>query len=147
MRKLKTFSIVLLTLYAFVQLHGIIPHNHDDANHEQVVHFDSHNHEHHHGHFHNHTHDFHLLDFLMGLLDNITHIDLGEKHLEDYINERNEVVNYSFFVTAVTRIYNTYVSTCIAPDVEISEYGESPPILYEYLRSGSLDLRGPPTLS
>lgn len=143
-KPIKVISIFLLAIYAFVQLHSIIPHIHiNDHAHENTIHEHIHTEHHHHA----HSEENYLFHFFEDFINNVTHVDLGAEHLDNYFSVSSNVVDFKFLVNLNIALISSILSVNISdtPITLKKEYNNV--ILYDFLYTNNSELRGPPSIS
>ncbi len=141
-------SVILLASYSIVVLHNVIPHVHNSS-HEHDIEVaalqDSH-----HGHSHHHSHESNSnwFDFLLGLLGDMDHSDIGENHFEDFTLQNNNNFDFTQFNTGEVAL----VASIARLEYSISnqkkgDYFIRPPILCQQFNGCSEPPRGPPSIS
>lgn len=138
-------SILFLGIYASIVLHNSIPHFHNSpvtlGTSAQETH-----HNHHQDHQHDHSHDTpNLIDYLLNLLGDVSHTDLGEGHFENFTSQTD---NYQYDFSSGEIIQKDFVAThelnyslCLCQRIALVDH---PQILYEQLATHHLPQRAPP---
>jgi len=148
-------SILLLSIYCAVVFHNVVPHIHTDNPAEKTQPLTAHK-SHEHGH-HHHDHDHHShhenqeesswIDYVLRLLGDVQHPDLGDDHFENFTAQSNhfDVALLDLKSIDYNPIY-LFSYTSIELEKTQNHIGH-PKILYEQHRACSSPLRGPPTIS
>jgi hypothetical protein len=145
------FSILFLCIYGAIVIHNIAPHTHynkESHNSNHLALQTSHDNDHEHNHSHHQHHDENdessWIDYIIGLLGDTKHTDLGNDHFENFIPQATY-----FHTSSITKIaiesesFDFKAITSFEPIRKEVRIGH-PKILYEQYYTCSGPLRGPP---
>jgi hypothetical protein len=147
-------SLLFLSIYGAILFHNIAPHTHYNSksqNSNQVVLLSSHENNHEHNHSHHQHHDENdessWIDYIIGLLGDAKHTDLGNDHFENFISQSTNLHTSSITKIAIeSESFNFKAIASLGPIRKESRIGQ-PKILYDKYRACSGPLRGPPFIS
>lgn len=137
-------SIIFLSIYCAVVFHNIVPHVHSDSTTNDAHHTTHHSHQHHH---HHNEENISWTDYILGLLGDLQHTDLGDDHFENFTAQGSSFDLAQLYFTEINliSIYQT-PSNSIGQEKTPKHIGH-PKILYEQHHVCSSPLRGPPYIS
>ncbi|PHR23097.1 MAG: hypothetical protein COA38_17405 [Fluviicola sp.] len=151
---MKTFNkilpILFLSVYCAVVFHNIVPHIHTDTavheSHQEIGHT-SHDHDHGHHHANHENEKSTWTDYILGLLGDIQHPDLGDDHFENYIAQSTgfDLSSTHYCLIPVHPAWN--VTFPVLEFEKTSDHLGHPKILYEQYHVYLSPLRGPPSIS
>ena len=145
----RIISFSLLCLLLLVNWHNAFIHSHYGAGEEDFAFVHQHDHSHNHTDHHNGQHRWNLGDWIMQVLGNFEHPDLGEKHFKSFLNPGNQIGldQPSALVSQLFILTPHYLQLS---DLDTSQEKKMPPwVLYfpDPPFFDSVSSRGPPQFS
>ena len=145
-------SFLFIGIYCAIVFHNVVPHIHTGSSPETDPHITVHashdhgDHEHHHPHQQNEE-ESSWIDFILGLIGDVQHTDLGDDHFENFTSQTTiiSVASFDFTSTDIPPYHET--SDALIVQKRVQNHIGHPKILYEQYNTCSRPLRGPPSIS